>query len=64
MIKLLICRCHREYVDPSGLIFSLAFVYGQVGVSGYCVDLSRIPRRRSVLGAMFCMRKDVLFHDR
>ena len=35
MMKLLTIRCLWEYVDPSGLIFSLAFVHGRVGVSGY-----------------------------
>ena len=53
-----------EYVDPSGSIFSLAFVHGRVGVSGYCGDLSGTTRRRSVLGAMFWIRKYVLRHDR
>ena len=50
---LLIIRCLSEYVDPSALIFSLAFVHGRVGVSDYCGDLSRTTRRCSVLGAMF-----------
>ena len=53
MMLLLFIRCLWEYVDPSGLIFSLVFVHGRVGVSGYCGDLSRTTRRRSVLGAMF-----------
>ena len=53
MMKLLIIRCLWEYVDPSGLTFSLAFIHGRVGVSGYCGDLGRTTRRRSVLGAMF-----------
>ena len=64
MMKLLIIRCIWEKVDPSGLIFSLAFVHSRVGVSGYCGDLSRTTKRRSVLGAMFWMRKNVLLHDR
>ena len=53
MMLLFFIRCLWEYVDPTGLIFSLAFVHGRVGVSGYCGDLSRTTRRRSVLGAMF-----------
>ena len=53
IMLLLFIRCLWEYVDPSGLIFSLAFVLGRVGVFGYCGDLSRTTRRRSVLGAMF-----------
>ena len=64
MMLLLFIHCLWEYLDPSGSIFSLAFVHGRVGVSGYCGDLSRTTRRRSVLGAMLWMRKDVFLHDR
>ena len=64
MMLLLFIRCLWEYVDPYGMIFSLAFVDCRVGVSGYCGDLSRTTRRRRVLGAMFWMKKDVLLHDR
>ena len=53
VMLLLFILCLWEYVDPSGLIFSLAFVHCRVGVSGYCGDLSRTTRRRRVLGAMF-----------
>ena len=53
MMRLLFIRCLWEYVDSSGLIFPLAFVHGRVCVSGYCGDLSRTTRRRSVLGVMF-----------
>ena len=53
MMKLLIIRCIWEYMDPSGLILSLAFVHGRVGVFGYCGDLSRTTRHRSVLGVSF-----------
>ena len=64
MMLLLFIRCLWEYGNPSGLIFTLALVHCRVGVSGYCGDLSRTTRRRSVLGAMFWMRKDMLLHDR
>ena len=52
LVKQTILKCF--YVD-SGLIISLAFVHGRVGVSvySYCGDLSRTTRRRIVLGAMF-----------
>ena len=53
MTLLLFVRCIWELVDPSGLIFSLAFVHCRVGVSDYFGDLSRTFRIRSVLGAMF-----------
>ena len=53
MMLLLFIRSLWEYVDSSGLIFSLAFVQGRVGVSVYCGDLSHTTRCRSVLGAMF-----------
>ena len=41
MMKLLIIRCVCIYVDSSDMIFSLAFVNNQVGVSGCCIDLGR-----------------------
>ena len=52
MMQLLIVLVSIGICDSSGLGLSLAFVRGRVSVSGYCGDLSRTARRRSVLGAM------------
>ena len=54
------CQADNFEVFLRGLIISLAFVHGRVGVYGYCGDMSRTTRRRIVLGAMFWMRIDVL----
>ena len=61
MMKLFIIRCLGEYVDPSCFLFSLVFVHGQIGVSGYCGEMNRTTGLCSLLGASFEWRKTCLF---